>query len=246
MSTASLLDLLEIDLPAGWSRSTGSRSLLSFIQKGQDRLWKSLGYKRIFHGTENKGFEPYLKTVAGTYDYDIIAANLGCGTPQKTIGGTVYAVTPDTVLKIFVDSTEDYGLNMLYMGEPYLYGEQNPYYMGNNRMFVRDIPVDSSPALESTPPHITFKDDPGDSTDIYFCQFNFLPPRLISENIPLMIPEDFEDALRDFVRAQLQASEHGADSDLATKFENFWIPKFQREYRRGANAAQKFTEPLYW
>ena len=246
MSTSSLLDLLEIDLPSGWSRSTGSRSLLSLIQKGQDRLFRALSRKRRYIGTDNNGFEPFLKTTAGTYSYDVVAANLSCGALAQTVGGQSYEVIADIVTEIFVDSTEDYGLNILYLGAPYLYGEINPYYIGNNRLFVRSVPVDSSPALENTPPRITFNDDPGTSDKTYFCGFLWLPPRLTSENVPLVIPEDFEEAIEDYVRAKIQKSENGAESDLMKTFVSFWIPKFAKEYRRSSNAAPKFAEPLYW
>jgi hypothetical protein len=246
VSTSSLLDLLEIDLPAGWSRSTGSRSLLSFVQKGQDRLFKALGRARRYIGTDNDGFEPYLKTVDGVYGYDIIAENLSCGSLAKTIGGQSYEVVADIVTEVFVDSTEDYGLDFLFLGSPYLYGEVNPYYVGNRRLYVRNLPVDSSPRLEDTPAHITFKDNPGDSTNRFFCGFLWLPPRLVSENIPLVVPEEFEEAIADYVRACLQKSEQGAESDLMKQFVSFWIPQFTKAMRRNANAAPKFTEPMYW
>jgi hypothetical protein len=246
MSTASLLDLLEVDLPSGWSRSTGSRSLLKAIEKGQDKLFKALSRKRRYIGLDNMGFEPYLKTIDGTYEYEIIAANLSCGALTQKIAGTDYEVPADIVLEIFIDASLSIAYDMSHIGEPCFYGEINPYYMGTERIYMRRVPVDSSPGLENTPPRVRFKDDPGTTTDQYFCGFLWLPPRLISESIPLAIPEDFEDAIEAYVRARMQTSQSGAESEFMNSFMNYWIPKFTREYRRSASAGPKFTEPNYW
>jgi hypothetical protein len=246
MSTETLLDLLEVDLPSGWSRSTGSRSLLAMIEKGQDKLFKALGRKRRHIGSDNKGFEPYLLTTAGTYEYEIVAANLSCGTPIQRINGSNYEVLADIVSEIFIDASTSAAYDMAHVGEPMFYGEINPYYTGSERVYMRIVPVDSKPALQNTPPRVIFKDDPGTTTDQYFCGFLWLPPRLTSESIPLAIPEDFEDAIEAYVRARLQTSQSGAESEFMNSFLNYWIPKFVREYRRSASAGPKYTEPMYW
>lgn len=246
MSTESLLDLLEVDLPSGWSRSTGSRSLLSMIEKGQDKMFKALGWKRRYIGSDNKGFEPYLHTVAGTYEYEVYGTNLSCGTPVQFINGSNREVLLDIVTEIFIDASSMIGYDKAHIGEARFYGEINPYYTGAERIFMRTVPVDCKPALQNTNPRVIFKDDPGTTTDRYFCGVLWLPPRLTSEQIPLAVPEDFEDAIEAYVKAKIQTSQSGSESEFMNSFLRYWVPKFTKEYRRSASAGPKYTEPMYW
>jgi hypothetical protein len=237
MTTKALLNRLVPKISGGWSRSTGDLSVLKLIEQAQDALLKEIGSKRVFRGTDNKGFPPYLLTTAGNYQYEITGAYLSCGTPTKTIGGTSYSLTADIVTRVFIDITNssDYG-GVAWCGEPAVYWAFNPFSSATERLEIALIAVDSSPALEATNPTVTFKTDPGTTTTKFFCEFLWRAPRLVSENIPLIIPQEFESAIEDYVIGTIQGDENGGISDRLTNFWVFWVPKFAEEYNRGAKA----------
>lgn len=237
MSTKALLNRLMAKISGGWSRSTGDLSVLKLIEQAQDHLLSGIGTKRVFIGSDNKGFPPYLLTTAGNYQYEITGANLSSGTLAKTIGGASYSVTADIVIRVFIDITNssDYG-GMPWCGEPAVYWAFNPFSNSTERLEIAPVAVDSTPALESTNPVITFKFDPGTSTQKYFCEFLWRAPRLVSENIPLVVPPEFEQAIEDYVIGYIQNDENGGINERVGSFWNFWVPKFEDSYNRGAIA----------
>jgi hypothetical protein len=127
-----------------------------------------------------------------------------------------------------------------------MYREENPYYSGYNRLYVANIPTESMPAMENTNPTIDFKDNPGASTAKFFCEFLYRPPRLTAETVPLCVPEKFEDALQDYVKGKIEESAHGGTSELITRFIQFWIPLFEKEFNRGTNSGVTRIQPLHW
>jgi len=242
MSTKTLLDDIVPQVREGYSRSTGGRSLLSLIQKGQDKLFRYDGPQFRYLGTDNNGWAPYLNTVAGTYEYEIVAANLVNVTSLvRVINGVSYPIRARTVLKVFVDSTNiDYGKR--WIGEPYSFEWQNPYSTALTRLSVVDIPIDSWEATGLSSARVIFKEDPGTSTDKYFIQFTIEPPRLTSESVPLLVPEYYEEALEDYVIGTIQKRESGSVSDRWHLFHTnrpgitSWLTKFHQELSRGAQS----------
>jgi hypothetical protein len=235
MSTRTLLDKLVARASSGWNRSTGKRNLLAEVQNGRDALINSLGEDRLFRGTDNKGFPPYLKTVAGTYDYDITPENLSSGAIDITIGGTKYSFVADIVRRLFVDVTEGgYDSTITWMSKPFLYADFNPYSLNTERLVISEVAVSSRPSLGSAAPSVTFPVDPGTENTKYFCEFYYKAPPLISESIPLMIPEEFEKALEDYVIGYIQECENGSPSNLFIRFEQYWKPEFKKKFHRTA------------
>lgn len=232
MATKTLLDRVQ-PYASGWAR-TGTRSLLRLAQEGQDELLDADVYYNRFISTDNKGFPPYLKTTAETYKYEITNANLSA-TLTKNIGGTAYVIRARQVLAVFLDvRASDYGYERRWIGLPYIYYFSNPYSSNVDRKEVSRIPVGSYPALESTAAYIEFKEDPGTSTDKYFIEFTWEAPRLVSENIPLVVPEMFESALEDYIIGKIQWFENGKYNERLERFENIWKPKMQKIGRVGA------------
>lgn len=230
MSTTSLIDRM-FTYAGGFSR-TGTRSILHLIQEGQDKLLIRNSEFQRFISTDNKGWPPYLYTTAGTYRYNIASPNLSC-TLTKTIGGTAYAVRAKKVNKIFVDTSTDYDYNRTWLGKPYVVGFDNPYRTSNDRVEVANIPIRAEPALENTVAYVDFKEDPGTSTDVYFVDFSWEAPRLDSESIPLCVPEEYEEALEDYVLGRIEKMSNGNTGERLIRFEQFWIPKYASESEDG-------------
>lgn len=244
MSTKTLLDRLVARAPSGWIRSTGTRSILSIVQFGRDELIASLGSDRIFRGSDNQGFPPYLKTTAGLYDYDIVAANLSCGPIQLTRNGAAYTFLADIIRRVFVDTTEGgYDDTITWMSQPALYADQNPYSLQSTRLVISEVAVASQPALGDLPPHVTFPFDPGDTTDKWFVEFLWKCPPLISENIPLMIPSDFEMAMENYVVGYMQAVANGAKSQMSAEFDAKTKSRFRAHFGRSAQLQNNRVVP---
>jgi len=223
MSTKSLIDYIK-PRAKGWSRN----SILSLIQEGQDMFFDYDSAYMHFVSTDNKGYPPYLLTTADTYRYNVVSANLSA-TLTKTIGGTDYDVRCREVVRVLVDTSVDYDYNRTWVGEPFVWTFSNPYRTDTDRTMMAQIPINQSPALEDTSAYIEFLEDPGTSTEIYFIDFLWEPPRLTAETIPLVVPKLYEIALRDYVIGTIQLDENGKQSDRLTKFEQYWIPKFRTE-----------------
>lgn len=204
---------------SGYAR-TGTNSVLGLIQKGQDRLFESNSPGLIWKDDSNKGLSPYLLTTTNVYEYQIIAANLSSGAIDTTINGTTYNLRAKRVIRVYTDSTDNIG---------------------------SEIDVDSYPALESGIARLLFLENPGTSTTQYFIDFEFEPLRLISETIPLMVPELFEDAIFSYVIGRIQMDENGLYNDFMDRFENEWIPKFQDYMSKSKNASAKInrTKSIY-
>lgn len=239
MSVKSLIDEI-LPYAPGFNRS-GTRGLLTMIQRAQDLLFDYDGpYMRYFDMT-NQGWPPFLLTTAGTYRYEITGANLSCGALTKTIGGVARTVRARRVMKIFVESTTiDY--TRRWLGTPYLSSWVNPYTTSTNRLEVADVAVESEPALENTNAAVYFKEDPGTTTDVYFCEFVWEAPRLTSENIPFVVPLKYEEAIEDYVLGTIEKRQNGRSGERLQKFHEYWVPEFRQDITaRGASTQRNQT-----
>jgi hypothetical protein len=240
MSTKSLISEL-VPYCNGLDRSSGNNNILKLIERGQDKLFDYDSPMTWWIGSENEGWPPYLITDATNTKYSITAANLSNVTALTVnIGGTDYAVRAKRVLKVFVDAGMiDYGKR--FVGKTYSSGFSNPYAIDTDRMMVADILVDSGIALENTAAWLRFRELVGATTDQYFVLFTYEPPRLISEDIPLAVPLDYEDALIDYVIGTIQQRANGKDNEWLQRFKYEHIPKWQHDSSAGAQSES--TEP---
>jgi hypothetical protein len=245
MSTRTLIDRLE-PWCSGWNRSTGKKSLLHVIQVAIDKLYSDDDSDRfVFRGVDNKGFPPYLKTVAGVYRYNVASESLSCGQIQRSIGGTNYNLVAKQVRRIFIDASASARDYFGYASPPRLY-IQNPYGASTSRIHVIDISVTSQPgyADSNQPPILDFPFDPGTFNDKYFIEFTYGPPRLLSESIPLPVPEEFIDDIEQFAIGYCQARESGRlMNDQLQYFENVVRPKFVNKMTSGATLINNETTP---
>lgn len=244
MNTKPLIDRLVPWCP-GWNRSSGAKNLLSVVQVAIDKLYSDNGDRFIYRGTDNKGFPPYLITQAGTYRYNIIAANLSCGNITRTINGQSYTFIAKNIRRVFIDVTNtraDYFRS--YIGQPYYYS-YNSFNARDNRIYVADIAVTSMPAFENanTPPYVEFQEDPGAETEKYFVEFTYAPPRLLSESIPLPVPAEYESEIEFFAQGYCQHKENGRMSEAEMYFENVVIPRFHDYMDQGATMNVAETQP---
>jgi hypothetical protein len=233
MSTKTLLDRIVPQIP-GYSRSTGNRSLLVDMQAAMDELTNTNAACRIYKGSDNLGFPPYLKTVADTYDYEIIADNLSASNLVKKLNGTNYPINARVINKVFVDVTQATHYGIRFIGKPYPYTGHNPYSTANSRLFVADIGVNSYPRQEGTPARVHFNEAPTAGDEIYFVEFTYESPRLLSELIPIDVPSEYEQAIEDYVVGLAQIRANGKMSDRYQNFFDYWKPRFDSLQDGGA------------
>lgn len=243
MSTKTLIDRLQPQVPDGYQRSTGNRSLLVMIQNAIDILfdWDAPFMHYLDPAT---GWPPYLQTEASTYEYEVTAANLSVSSLTKTINGTSYNVRAKRVLKMFLDATNiDYGKR--YIGETYLRQWLNPYTTSYEKLEFADIPVDSTPVMENTPARVTLKELLGNTTNIYYLLFTWEPPRMTGEAIPLPVAEKYEEAIEDYVVGRVHKEQKGKMSERLRLFWDFWVPDFRSTIQQGANSYTTRVTPRF-
>lgn len=236
MSTQSLITRTQ-RYAKGW----GVPDLLKLAEQGQDQLFSNDTVSMRFVGGGNKGFPPFLKTTADVYRYDIKAANLSEALTVN-MGGALRTVIPSQVISIFVDAT-DTSYGQVGSGNEYQY---RPFGdSGFERVTVIKVPARSFPGMEGTAPIVEFYDDPGDSTERFFCEFTYLAPRLSSVLVPLCVPVAFEEALEDYMIGKIQMLESGKQNEFQVRFENYWKPKFATMMSSGTQKEVSFTPPLF-
>lgn len=231
-----------------WERSTGDLSLIDLIQEAQDNLFDYDAPGMRYLGTDNLGWVPYLTTTSDTYEYEITASNLtNISSLVRTINSTDYPIRARKVIKVFVDATNiDYSKK--WVGQPYMYSWQNPYSGDWSRMEVADIPVASWECTEEENARVIFKENPGTSTDKYFVTFSIEPPRLLSENVPLLIPIQFEPAIRAYVLGTIQMLENGKTNEHLEGrrgYYTYWKPRFNERMASADNTVNTKTRPRY-
>jgi len=239
MSIPALIDKIA-PYAKGWNR-TGNKSILDLIQQGQDELFDYDSPSMLFYPTDNEGYPPYLKTVDGTFRYDIKDANLSSPI-AVTIGGASRSVRCRRVERVFIDSTmADYTVQV--QGEPYAYNFPNQCGNSIARLQVANIPMRSFPALESTDAYVQLLHNPGTTADKYFVEFVWEPPRLTGEGMPLVIPQTYEKALMRYVLGEIQFLSNAKPNELQQEFELIWKPRFRAEMGYGVQLSSNETTP---
>lgn len=250
-NTKRIIDLLQPFCP-GWERSTGTHNLLQLVQDALDQLFAFDAAGMHYRGTDNEGFPPYLTTVAGTEEYEITAANLtDVTTLTRTFGGVAYTVRAKTILRVFVDVTQQ-GVSFTnrWLGKPYNFHNENPFSNSRTRLWVSDVSCQKYPAYENTAARIMFNEDPGASTEKYFVDFTWEPMRLTAETIPLPIMPEFEQAIHDYVIGTVQKFANGQQNEHLARFyvgsNDFgasWIDRFRDAMDRTADTVTTNETP---
>lgn len=241
MSVKSLIDDIVPQIPNGYNRTGASRSILALIDDAQRELFDYDAPGMRYIDSSNEGMPPYLTTVAGTFRYDITAANLtGVTAITRRLGGTDTVVRARSVIRVFVDASgADYGQR--WLGRAQDYSAYNPFTSQISRVGILPVPIESSHALENDPASVTFIEDPGDTTDRYFVDFIWEPARLLSEAVPLSVPKRFELALEDYVIGTIHTRTGGALANRLEHFYGFWVPDFRKTQYVLPNSRLKYT-----
>lgn len=235
MSLRTLIDRIE-PWAKGWERSSGTKSILQLIQDAQDDLFDYDSPGMIFIPSDNKGMEPYLKTTAGTYVYEVINANLSA-TLSKTLNGTAYDVRCRRVLGIFTEPTYPRPYGMTAPSYPYPYGL-------NISVADPEKVCEFFPPTETDAAKVVFKDDPGSTTTTYFIRFVFEPARLTAESIPLMVPTSMYQGIMEYCIGQIQFFANGKYNEMQKMWENKWKPRFRAEMSWTTGADGSLVEPI--
>jgi hypothetical protein len=221
MNTRALIDRI-VPWCQGWSRSGGPKNLLKVVQIAIDKLYDYDGDRYVYRGTDNQGYPPYLKTVAGQYRYDITATSLSCGPITKVIGGSTFTLVARKVNRVFTA-------------------------LNTSRELIEIVPGTSQVGYENanTPPYFEFMTDPGTYNDKFFVEFITGAPRLLSESIPVPVPAIYETDIETFVIGYVQWRESGRPNDNVTYFENKVIPKFRDLMASGATIENNETQTRF-
>jgi hypothetical protein len=131
------------------------------------------------------------------------------------------------------------------MSEPALYADVNPYSTVSERLMISNIAVDHRPAMGLFNPEVTFPFDPGTNNTKWLVEFYWRALRLESESIPLVVPEEMEDAIEDYVMGKVQEAEHGGASELMERFNNFWKYEFPKKWKSGAQYTNNKVLPRF-
>ncbi len=231
MSVKYLVDDIEEKCP-GW----GAAKILRKLNEWQNYVYSQPSLHTVYIDPAT-GFPPYITTTAGTFKYDVPNVT-------KNIGGTDYSLRIYKVSRVFVDITSYDDYDIPYLGEPFEFYGANPYSTKTEKLYFAQVPVESSLALENTAASITFKSDPGTTTDDFFVEGVIEPLQLTSQSLPLTLPKRFERALFDAVVGETQDQAYGQDSRL-TRFHEYWLPLIWGELNSGAKATSPHTPPLY-
>lgn len=242
MSLATLIDTIE-PFAKGWQRSTGQKSIIKLIQEAIDDMHDCDNPSLYFVPSDNKGFEPYLKTTAGTYQYEVKNANLSSNM-ARTLNGASYDYRCRRVLDIFVDVTEN-EYDLRYLGPSWQYSAVNPYSPRlTEKVEFASIPFDPTPPTELDVAQVTFKEDPGTTTATYFIRMILEPPRLTAETIPLTVPQAFYPGFREYCIGQIQFLVNGKYNEMLERWENYWKPRYRAELSWLPGAAGSQVEPI--
>ena len=131
------------------------------------------------------GLPPFLATTATVHDYDCPA---DC---RRTIA----IFTRDFVGSNRQNSNDGYNR--------YRYGQ----------LFYFNQPITARDRTPGTVATVTFTNDPGTTTDVFFHFYEAAPPELTSESIPLFLPEKHHLKLIDGVLARVRSEKFGAESE---------------------------------
>lgn len=240
MSTKTLIDRI-LPYAQGWDRE-GTRSIIKLIEQGQDELFAEADQNAThFIPSDNKGFPSYLKTTALTYRYNMVQANLA-STLSMTVGGSARTIRIKEIKKVFVDATI-VGYADKWIGEPFVWRFNNNYSSNDDRLMVAEIPCEKFPALESDTAYLTFFDDPATTEDKFFVDCLYEPARLVSESIPLFVPQRFEQALEEYAMGRVQFFANKSYNQIQERFEKYWKPEFRKAMRQGGGGFNCETIP---
>lgn len=226
MSTRTLASRIAKLVPSGWSID-GNLSILKLIQEAQDELLDFEGRETIFVDPAT-GVAPYLQTQGGVRLYTVDEDNLSC---SIVVNGR--DVRAKKVLGVY------------YLGTGSAYPQHQLYadYLGSGT--VLRVPVAGMECTDVSDAQVRFRDDPGTYENRFQVLFTWEAPRLLSVNIPLMVPAEFESAIEDYVLGKITSYAHGRSNDRTVKFERYWKPRYKDRSSANSDVQENYTVPRF-
>lgn len=221
MSTFSLLDEMRLKAPA-WNRE-GNPSLASMLDRAQRQFFKKPCNRNMFIDRVT-GDYPFLETTEAKLDYDI---------PNLTIklGGINRTIRWQKIHEIVVRNSTLQDYNLL----------EKTSIIRRDGIDKKALIVIDGSALEATQVDkaiFVFADDPGTELTRYRIRGIIEPLRITNDTIPLMVDEEWEQALLDGALGYIEYYDYGR-SDRMQTFQDHWLPKYWLDEDRGAHREKK-------
>ncbi len=229
LTTQELASEIKLYYAPDWDRDV----IVEFIRKAQLGLCLLDSRLMVFWNRADPLFPiPFLETTAGQLEYEIGDGPSGTSNLLDSSGGevlveltregTAYPVMARRIRAIFTERTTWPGptLGVPITDQWFYNAGQVPSERFAGMEFVPDDMEGTTNAK------VTFLEDPGTTTNTYYCSFYYTPIDLLSDTIPLTIDGDqWRQALIDGAVGMIEDIENGASKRL-DKFEKSWKKKF--------------------
>ena len=206
MLTAALVTLIQEEVGAAWSRA----KILDALNRAQnDLLGGDCQLKRVKP-------DPFLTTVSGTYTYtpatSLYDSSLGT---KGALVGDVRAVRD-----IYIDVTNMATLDQLALNTSFVRTVDAEFRPRDNRIHLIFDETDSiGPSLSDCVVKWPALYNPGATTITWKAEAYLWPDQLLTENIALDIPEDFQESLLlQHVLKGIQRREFGSGTDALREY----------------------------
>lgn len=229
LSTQELASEIKLYYAPEWDREV----IVEFIRKAQLRLCLLDSRVMVFWNRSDPLFPiPFLETTAGQLSYEV--GNNGSGATglldsdgnevllELTREGTAYPVMARRIRNLFRERTRWAGPTAaIPVTDQWFYDARQ---MAPDRFTSMEFVPDDMEGTDNA--KVTFLEDPGTTTNVYFCSFYFTPIDLLSDAVPLTIDGDqWRQELIDGSVGYIEDIENG-DSKRLARFEKDGTKKF--------------------
>lgn len=162
-----------------WS-TVGVQGILSIVDE-VNRLMIGADIDHMIYVDSSTGMPPYLTTTDGTYQYD-------CPSNCRKVSS------------VFIDGSDRYETYDEYGAYQRTFWRGKEFY---------EVPVTSRRRGLSSYATITFRTNPGTTTDRYYLKYWIEPTSITSVNVQIDVPPDFHYLFVDGVLARIQPIQYG-------------------------------------
>ena len=227
LTTTELISAISQDFAPNCAPDT----LVRYLDRCQRMIYLDDTFQLTYFNENDPEFPlPILPTVAGQLTYTIsdgvITDSLGDPLNFEWDG---FTAVPSKVISVLTRETNIRPIhgNRGYGYRAAAYDDARVIIRGE--LFWKEI-VRLKERTPNSDPVITFREDPGDTTDRYYLDVGLAPRKILSSRTPMSLNVDkWEQALIDGVVGQYENSVNGR-SDKYQTFLTFWIPKIRKYY----------------
>lgn len=224
-----------------------------YLNRIQRALFNNDCAQSVWYNTADISFPwPVLKTVAGTLEYEITAANLinSAGAAISSIAVNGVTVAPRRIRSVFISTASIVasGYNPKFRGAEITPIGINPYWqrkLYNNRYYSAvGQPFDKTDLQGCK---WIFDDDPGATTNCFYVEFFYAPPNISAEtgagSYMVLDSDKWEQCIYDGVAACIEDMANGG-SQKFQKFQEYWIPRFLQGMNEGSEMRTPLRMPI--